>query len=155
MPFAGDMKFSARSGDHGYWMLCDGRTISATQYAELVGIIGNRFGALGQLPDPRQKYLLGADPSVGSTELGDTGGSFTVALTGSNMPTLAVTVGSKTLATTGISTTAGGVSLITELSHAHTATPSFSGTGGAFSVVPPYLALNLFICWHTYNEPGV
>ena len=43
-PTVGDQKISFTSVDHMGWMLCDGRTLSTTDYGLLFGVIGWTFG---------------------------------------------------------------------------------------------------------------
>ena len=70
------------------WLLCDGRLLSRTTYADLFAAIGDRFGAgdgstTFGLPDLRGRFLRGR-PSGGT--LGDTGGSDTHLLTVGELP---------------------------------------------------------------------
>ena len=163
MPFAGDIKFSEQTGDHGYWMLCDGRTV-ASSYNELIGVIVNRHGAMGQLPNFKKKFPVGADESDAAYNVGDAGGNAS-----SSLPATTGTggahdhganTGGKTHNTTGV--TAGGVPAVTDIggsathSHSITSEPAHSHSiGGNVATIPPYIAVNAFICWHTYGEPGV
>lgn len=58
---AGDLKYSVRTDDHDGWLLCDGRSISQTQYPELYSIIGEAFK--GKLPNYKGYFLKGAATS--------------------------------------------------------------------------------------------
>lgn len=81
MPFAGTV------APQGY-LLCDGSAVDRTTYATLFGVIGTTFGAgdgstTFNLPDLGGRVPLG----VSSTHLlGSTGGSETVTLTESELP---------------------------------------------------------------------
>lgn len=60
----GDIKASVLSATHNDWLLCDGRTVSRTDYPVLFSIIGENFGAgdgstTFNLPDYRGKFLRG------------------------------------------------------------------------------------------------
>lgn len=60
----GDIKASARSANHGSWILCNGQAISRTTYAKLFSIIGTNFGQgdgvnTFNVPDYRGKFLRG------------------------------------------------------------------------------------------------
>lgn len=54
-PVTGDMKMSFVPTDHIGWLVCDGRSLSTTQYNLLFQVIGYQFGGSGstfQLPNP-------------------------------------------------------------------------------------------------------
>lgn len=40
----GDYKYSARSNDHLGWLICNGRSLSRTEYPALFQVIGTSFG---------------------------------------------------------------------------------------------------------------
>lgn len=62
------------------WLLCDGSAVSRSTYSGLFAVIGTTYGSgdgstTFNLPDLRQRFVLGtADSGTGST-LGGTGGS--------------------------------------------------------------------------------
>ena len=70
-PQTGDLKWSIRNSDHEGWLLCDGRTLSTTDYPNLYSIIGDSFGSpqLGyfSLPNPQDRILgvVGEQHNVG------------------------------------------------------------------------------------------
>lgn len=88
----GDLKYSARSSDHGGWLKCDGRSLSRTDYPDLFEVIGTSFGSNDsstfKLPDTRGRVLGAIGTGVGLTAriLGDTIGSETHTLTVNEMP---------------------------------------------------------------------
>lgn len=52
----GDYKMSLLGTDHGGWLLCDGRSVSADTYSGLAGVVNYVFGGTGanfNLPDAR------------------------------------------------------------------------------------------------------
>lgn len=60
----GDIKASVQNADHFNWLLCDGRAVNRTEYAELFNVIGTGFGGgdginTFNLPDYRGKFLRG------------------------------------------------------------------------------------------------
>jgi microcystin-dependent protein len=88
----GDLKYSARSSDHGGWLKCDGRSLLRTEYPDLFEVIGTSFGSNDastfKLPDTRGRVLGAIGTGVGLTAriLGDTIGSETHTLTVNEMP---------------------------------------------------------------------
>ena len=89
----GDTKFSAHQYDHNGWLICDGRSLSRTEYAELYDVIGIQFGANNsstfKLPDMRGRVAGGIGDGVGLTArtMGNVVGSETHTLTVGEMPT--------------------------------------------------------------------
>lgn len=88
----GDYKMSVDNGlDTGVatspWLLCDGRTVSQVDYAELYSLLGTTFGpaAAGTftLPDFQDKFILTVS---GAHVLAATGGSATHNLATNEMP---------------------------------------------------------------------
>ena len=70
------------------WLLCDGREVSRTTYSELFAAIGTVWGAGDgstsfNLPDYRDKFVLGAG---GNVDLAETGGEKEVTLTVDQIP---------------------------------------------------------------------
>lgn len=69
------------------WLVCDGREVSRTEYAELFSVTGTRFGAGNltttfNLPQTKGRFLVGQnvlDPNF--DEIGDSGGESTHVLT--------------------------------------------------------------------------
>lgn len=67
----GDIKASVITADHDNWMICDGRELSRSDYADLFAVIGTNFGVGNNvttfnIPDYRGKFLrgLGGDSST-------------------------------------------------------------------------------------------
>lgn len=68
----GDYKISAMKEDHDNWLLCDGKEVSRTEYAELFALIGTTCGAGNgtttfNIPDFRNKTMWGADGNLNQT----------------------------------------------------------------------------------------
>jgi hypothetical protein len=89
---SGDLKWSIKNADYNGWLICDGRSLSATVYAELFSIIGTTFGSnsMGtfKLPDCRGRTLgaVGAGTGLSTRNVGDTLGTETHVLTTNEMP---------------------------------------------------------------------
>ena len=89
-PYGGD-------SDPDYWLICDGRAISRTTYADLFVVIGTTYGigdgsTTFNIPDLRGNIVVGASTVY---NLGDSGGEATHTLQTSEIP--AHTHGSKSL----------------------------------------------------------
>lgn len=74
--FAGDLKHSMQTVDHGNWLIADGRAISRTVYDRLFAVVGTKFGAgdgvtTFNIMDGRGRVIAGADNmgGVGATRL--------------------------------------------------------------------------------------
>ncbi len=60
----GDIKASLQTSNHTNWLLCNGQTVSRTDYADLFNLIGIKYGAgdgttTFNVPDYRGKFLRG------------------------------------------------------------------------------------------------
>lgn len=91
LPIGAILPFSSDAIPNG-WLLCDGRAVSRTEYAELFKAIGTKHG-LGNgsttfnLPNPKGRTLVGKDSTdTDFNELGKTGGEKTHTLTVDEMP---------------------------------------------------------------------
>lgn len=144
------------------WLICNGATVSRTQYAALFAVIGTTYGtgdgttSTFSLPDTQNRVLLGVSPT---RRLGATGGEETHKLTISEMPSHnhgGLTGGMNrnnphTHASTGLqplSTPGGSVNFdrpfgganvgSTDINHQH----SISSQGGdaAHNIMQPYIA---------------
>lgn len=92
LPVAGDYKWSARTYDFNGWMICDGRSISRTDFPHLYSVLKYQFGGENEffnLPDCRGRTPCGVGQGAGLTPraLGDYYGSETITLTIDQMPT--------------------------------------------------------------------
>jgi microcystin-dependent protein len=91
-PDMGDVKHSMYTQDHDGWLICDGRSLSKTEYADLFAVMGTAFGSSSgttfKLPDARGKVLGAIGTGVGLTTraLGDTVGAETHTLTVGEIP---------------------------------------------------------------------
>ena len=93
-PDAGDLKFSARTSEHGAWIKADGRTLIAGSYDALRNALiadGSPFGADAgnpKLPDLRGRTAVGAGSGVGLTAraAGQRGGAESHVLSIAQMP---------------------------------------------------------------------
>lgn len=85
----GDYKWSAQSQDTNGWVLCDGRSLSRTDYQDLFATIGTAFGAADsttfRLPDARGR-IMAATGAGSQRTLGSLVGAETVTLTTNELP---------------------------------------------------------------------
>src|ERR1700749_3353219 len=154
--FIGDMKTSARSADHGKWLLCDGRAISRTTYASLFSVLGSAFGVgdgstTFNPPNPkgRSPMTVGQGNTVegggvGSTRsLGQSGGFEAHALTIAEMPAHSHTYTANTITNDASLSLLGTWNRVTAQPVTNT---SSVGSGTAHSLMHPWIALgNIFI----------
>ena len=68
----GDYKISAQKTDHDNWLICNGRAVSRTTYADLFALIGTSCGkgdgsTTFNIPDFRNKTFWGANGNLNST----------------------------------------------------------------------------------------
>ena len=88
----GDYKSSAVMLDHGWWLLCDGRSLSSTVYPDLYDIVGTSFGSSGEgnfnLPDFRGRVAgnIGQGSGLTIRTIGTPYGVETVTLTIPQIP---------------------------------------------------------------------
>jgi microcystin-dependent protein len=145
----GDMKWSVATTDFKGWLLCDGRTVLRSDYADLFRIIGTSFGSTNstnfRIPDATGK-VIGAVGNAGNAgdvthELGDVVGAENITLSSSQIPShshsgtsQASSTGITSSGTTNNSTT--GVSVNSDGSHSHTYQDAYFaenfGGGGNF-----------------------
>ena len=91
LPIGAILPFSSDTIPNG-WLLCDGRAVSRTEYAELFKAIGTKHGSgdgstTFNLPNPKGRTLVGKDSSdTDFNELGKTGGEKTHTITTSEIP---------------------------------------------------------------------
>ena len=92
LPIGAILPFSSDTIPNG-WLLCDGRAVSRTKYAELFKAIGTKHGSgdgstTFNLPNQKGRTLVGKDSSdTDFNTLGKTGGEKTHTLTKEEMPT--------------------------------------------------------------------
>jgi microcystin-dependent protein len=90
--YIGAVVHSARTADFGGWLLCDGRSISRSQYALLFSVIGTQFGAddflTFKLPNPASRLLgvAGAGSGLTTRTIGEITGQETTTLAITNLP---------------------------------------------------------------------
>lgn len=87
----GDYKYSSSSSDFNDWFLCDGRSLSASDYPDLFNIIGTSFGGGGgnfNLPDFRGRVfgMIGTGSGLTPRTLGNNVGAETHTLTLPQIP---------------------------------------------------------------------
>lgn len=132
--YAGDIKASAQSADHGKWLKCDGRAVSRTTYATLFAACAGAFGAgdgstTFNIPNMTNRFPYGAG---GATAVGSTGGAALYTIGQSNLPV-------DTFISAGTSrvqvTTSGTTAPIQRKSTA----------ADTMTILPPYMGLNFFI----------
>lgn len=91
LPIGGMIAFASDTIPNG-WLLCDGRAVSRTEYAELFNAIGTKHGSgdgstTFNLPNPKGRTLVGKDSTdTDFNTLGKTGGEKTHGLTKSELP---------------------------------------------------------------------
>lgn len=88
----GDLKWSIKNTDNNGWLICDGRSLSRTEYSDLFNIIGTSFGSLSgttfNLPNCKGRVMGAAGNGAGLTprNVGDAIGSETHTLTVNQLP---------------------------------------------------------------------
>lgn len=91
LPIGGIIAFASDTIPNG-WLLCDGRAVSRTEYAELFKAIGTEHGSgdgstTFNLPNPKGRTLVGKNSSdTDFKKLGKSGGEKTHTLTKSELP---------------------------------------------------------------------
>lgn len=149
------------------WLICDGSSLSTSEYANLFSVIGYTFGGSGSvfnLPNMKTYFPIGAQSGI--YDLGSSGGSNTVTLSAANIPSHAHTISSTGTAhthqvplyrtTPGISRVlqrldlqTAGVTARTETNPAHAHGGATSSTGqsspSALTITPAYLYTHFII----------
>lgn len=143
MPYGGD-------SDPAYWLICDGRAVSRTAYAELFAVIGTTYGTgdgstTFNIPDLRGRVAVGHNTTYG---LGVKGGEATHTLSVNEMPVHSHGVTGGGVAATG----ADGnrewlVSGYSGTAYPHNMPFTINNTGGgaAHNNMQPYLVTNYII----------
>lgn len=142
--------------DPAYWLICDGRAISRTAYAELFAVIGTTYGSgdgstTFNIPDLRGRVAVGHNTTYG---LGASGGEATHTLSVNEMPshTHSFVKGGASIninVTSGVETTSGFESASTGglwggNKKANSAIAN-AGGGQAHNNMQPYLVTNYII----------
>lgn len=97
-PFIGEISIIAESFAPQGWLFCNGQQLPIPQYQELYAVIGTLYGGDGRatfaLPDLRGRAPMGQGQGPGLTNraIGKTGGTNTVTLDTSKMPSHTHTV---------------------------------------------------------------
>lgn len=146
------------------WLLCDGSSLLRATYPRLFSVIGTTYGAADgthfNVPDCRGRFLIGVKAADGDFDaLGETGGAKTKTLAEANMPAHTHTGPAHThtvfdehvllqavsgvLEASAVQSTSGGDNQTT--SSSGTGATGSTGSGTAFDVMNPYLALNFII----------
>lgn len=154
--------FDLSSAPAGY-LLCNGASVSVTDYAELFSAIGYRHGGSGDnfnLPDLRGRMILGVSSSH---SLGSKDGSETKILSIDNMPSHKHDVSTTSKDNNTTYTLSGheeGTSfpfpnsgqprilyelIATQNQNNISITENSKGSGQAFNIMNPYLSVNYFI----------
>lgn len=121
------------------WLLCDGSSLDTTAYAELFAAIGYTYGGSGSsfnIPDLYSQGVVAA--RTGGFALGDSGGNGSVTLSVSNLPAHSHDV------LVNAASGANAASLAGTKTQGATQATSQTGSGVAFSVLNPYIAM--FAC---------
>ena len=102
-PYIGEIRLFAGSFAPAGWAACDGQKLPISGYAALYSLLGVRYGGDGTstfaLPDLRGRWAVGRR----GTNLGETGGAETVALTVPQLPAHTHAVHASAAAATGTS----------------------------------------------------
>jgi microcystin-dependent protein len=106
-PFVGEIRMFGGNFAPAGWAFCDGQLLSIAENEVLFALIGTTYGGDGQstfaLPDLRSRVPLhqGQGPGLSPRVIGSMGGSETVALTASQLPTHSHRLASASGATLG------------------------------------------------------
>ena len=152
LPIGAILPFSSDTIPNG-WLLCDGRAVSRTEYAELFKAIGTKHGSgdgstTFNLPNPKGRTLVGKDSTdTDFNELGKTGGEKTHTLTVSELPSHSHVINSFRQYETGSSTDSSKLGRTTPGADGGNSTIATGGTGGGqpHNNLQPYLVTNFII----------
>lgn len=141
IPFAGDV------APDGY-LICDGRTLSISQYSALYSVIGTKYGAPAggfSLPDLRGRVPVGMlSTSANFNAIGKRGGTETHTLSVAEMPAHRHSPMSIVTAGALAGSTAMGTAAGTAYTTNAVAEP-LSGGGQAHNNLQPFLTINYII----------
>lgn len=121
------------------WLVCNGQAVSRTTYPILFERYGTTWGVgdgstTFNLPNFQDRLPIGAGASAG---LGQQAGSGTATLAESNLPSHTHSVSINKINVTGEESGTDGIVLATEGSNSTTKTTESTGSGNAFSIIPP------------------
>lgn len=136
------------------WLLCDGATVSRTEYASLFSIIGTTYGVGNgsttfNLPNLKGRTVVGVDAAQTEFDaLGETGGAKTHTLTVDQMPSHQHNTGGspgiyRNYIGSGSSHAFLGANTSTTVSDPYNT--SFTGGGQAHNNLQPYIVMNYII----------
>lgn len=159
-PFIGQIAMFAGNFAPRGWALCDGQLLPISQNTALFSILGTTYGGDGittfGLPDLRGRFPLhpGSGPGLSTYDLGEKGGTESVALTASQMPSHTHQATARTTAGT-TSDPAGKVPAAGRNFHADYAAGESAllasqaigstGAGQAHTNIPPFQGINFII----------
>ncbi len=162
----GEMKMFAGDTAPDKWLFCRGQSLSTSDYPDLFAVIGYTYGGSGSsflLPNMTGKFPRGTDPessTSGYRNIGVNGGSTSVTLSESNMPSHTHTLSGLTgsinatkltddgAGTTGIrreSLSSSGWTVGDGSLSGLSGTIGSTGSGTSFSIQNPYLNVNFII----------
>ncbi|MFY9294619.1 MAG: tail fiber protein [Methylorubrum rhodinum] len=147
LPRPGDVKLSLVRTDHDGWLLLDGRRLTPASHPRLFEAIGAAYGGDGRstfaLPNARDAFLVVAGAA---RALGSIGGTESHALTADELPEHDHAYSRTGRSTKALQVGAGvlPLSIVSEVTSTDAATGK-TGMGKAFSLIPPYFALNAFV----------
>lgn len=152
LPIGGIIAFDSDTIPNG-WLLCDGRAVSRTKYAELFKAIGTKHGSgdgstTFNLPNPKGRTLVGKDSTdTDFNTLGKTGGEKTHTLTVSELPSHSHIINSFRQYENGSSTDSSKLGRTTTGADGGSSTIATGGTGGneAHNNLQPYMTTNFII----------
>lgn len=121
------------------WLVCNGQAVSRATYPILFERYGTTWGAgdgstTFNLPNLQDRIPMGAGITA---SVGRAAGSSTASLAASNIPAHTHTLAINKINTTGEESGTDGIVLATEGSNSITKTTDSTGSGTAFSIIPP------------------
>lgn len=131
------------------WLFCNGDAVSRTTYASLFAVISTYYGAgdgttTFNVPSLTNKFLYGAGISQ-TAGLNQSAGSATHTLTVAELPAHTHTYNQFTAGPES-DWIGGGNNVYNELTGYNTSsTTGSTGSGTAFSILPPYIKMNYII----------
>lgn len=172
-PFVAEIRIFAGNFAPKGWAFCDGQILPLSQNTALFSLLGTTYGGDGKsnfaLPDlqGRAPMFYGQGPGLSLHDIGETGGSETVTLLQTEIPShshqakATTTAGTATNPTDGIWAVAGSrrapTSLYSTTAAAGTtmSAQALAPTGGSqpHNNMPPYLTMNFIIAMQGVFPP--